>query len=582
MFKIPSIKLPSLPNLALPKITIPKFSLPTIKLPSLPKIQVPKITVPKITIPKFSVPQIKAPPISKVALPVVAAGLGIPAAVGAGITLLQNQSASTKIELPKLPDVSKPAGDFLTSIVKLPGTIGNTFAIDIPSYVGESVGLISKPAGEAIRAIPKEAGKVVASIPKAVDEFVSGKSIAGVELAKTNPSQTKQGANIIDDMINVRDSAYESGITKVVLGTDNATRASGVVETALPAAADVLLPLDAMNVGNKILTGRLDEVTGEDWFWAAVDVGFIVAGVFSGGLAYGAGRALKTGLKGGKVMSIGKIGSVLSSLKGGKYGKVASQEEILARYAAKQQQATARAAAKQQAAAIRLQKMETKYAYKSQKQLLKTQAKESKLLASSPKIQTPYYKGSLFDSAGKTSKLADASEGAAKVGGTSSGFGKLIGGITGGAIGGWMLSGLLGGTPEAYPEPYIPGEEELPYDPYSDLYDPYAGYDESLWDGLLPEESYLNEDGYYEAGYPTFEPLEYAAQDVCGTLGNIPVAGSFFDEMAQRGLALPAILIGGAVIIGGGYLFLKKTKTGRNLLKKTKSVTGGKKKGAAA
>ncbi|ADN37063.1 hypothetical protein Mpet_2316 [Methanolacinia petrolearia DSM 11571] len=102
----------------------------------------------------------------------------------------------------------------------------------------------------------------------------------------------------IDSIIGARDRSYDDSITRITSGDAG----TGGVQFAGTAAADVLLPMDLVNVSNKLLTGRGKDLDTWDYVGAGIDVGTIALGVFTGGLGYGASRAL---IKGGKAVTTG-------------------------------------------------------------------------------------------------------------------------------------------------------------------------------------------------------------------------------------------------------------------------------------
>ncbi|WP_319379508.1 nitrogenase component 1 [uncultured Methanocorpusculum sp.] len=109
------------------------------------------------------------------------------------------------------------------------------------------------------------------------------------EIKKDNPV-----SNMISGVISTRDAAYDSGGLAFVPA----------------AAADILLPLDLVNTGNKLFTG--ETVTTEDWIYAGIDALTLAGGALSLGAGYVPLRGLAKGLKvGGKLLNVsGILGSV--------------------------------------------------------------------------------------------------------------------------------------------------------------------------------------------------------------------------------------------------------------------------------
>lgn len=115
--------------------------------------------------------------------------------------------------------------------------------------------------------------------------------------------------NIIDQVIKTRDDAYVSGITNLATGDP----VTGIATTGAAVAADWLLPLDAVNVANKLATGK--EITQDEWVAAGIDAALIVAGALTGGTAYLAVKGAKTLVKGvGATRKVAKAGETIKAL----------------------------------------------------------------------------------------------------------------------------------------------------------------------------------------------------------------------------------------------------------------------------
>jgi hypothetical protein len=88
----------------------------------------------------------------------------------------------------------------------------------------------------------------------------------------------------------------------------------------MTAIVDTLAPLDALNVGNKIASGRMGEISGDEWTAAGIDVALTGIGMMTGGAGYVAGKGL---LKGGKIALAAdkaavKIGEKVAATKAAK------------------------------------------------------------------------------------------------------------------------------------------------------------------------------------------------------------------------------------------------------------------------
>ena len=109
-----------------------------------------------------------------------------------------------------------------------------------------------------------------------------------------NP-ELKTVSGAADALIDARDKSYEDGLTRAFAGRNTAETALRVAQVGGTMAADAVLPMDLINVVNKTATGRGDDLTGEDYFWAAVDAGTLALGVATGGIGYGVARGLIKG-----------------------------------------------------------------------------------------------------------------------------------------------------------------------------------------------------------------------------------------------------------------------------------------------
>lgn len=115
-------------------------------------------------------------------------------------------------------------------------------------------------------------------------------------------------ANLIDSIIGVRNGMYDSGGKNIAVGitTGNAgTILSGVGTSGVALAADVIAPLDLVNVANLWFTGRGDQITGDDLLWAGIDALAVVAGTVSFGAGYAGIKGLKTAAKATKGFAYG-------------------------------------------------------------------------------------------------------------------------------------------------------------------------------------------------------------------------------------------------------------------------------------
>lgn len=153
-------------------------------------------------------------------------------------------------------------------------------------------------------------------LPKnSITDVLFGGSSLNQKAQTVSPVAKATGGNnpissIINFAVNTRDNAVNDGIVNIAEGNI----ALGGAQAGSAIAADVLLPLDLMYAVNGAATGQ--EVTAEQWGYAALDAAFIVGGLLSGGLVYAGGKAVKTAVKSGKAAA--KFGGKTSAEIAGK------------------------------------------------------------------------------------------------------------------------------------------------------------------------------------------------------------------------------------------------------------------------
>lgn len=506
-------------GLSIPQISLP--SLPKISLPEPPKIEVPKITVPD---PLKVIPKVSTLPV----LPVAVASAVGSAAAGAvqGVPMV----SIPKVELPKvdppkisLPEVSLPS----LPKVEMP-------KIDISRAITTAAPAISLPlavAGAAAGAVQRgETPKV--DLPKPLTD--AGGAIS-------------QG---IDAVIGARDKSYEVGLEQAFTGNV----AGGGTQVAATAAFDMLLPLDAVDVINKLATGRGDELTSEDYLFAAIDALGVAGSVFTLGGSYAASRALKAALKGGKVAIKGNvIGRVIRSTRGVGSSALNKGKDVLSRI--KTPTPTKAPDPGDVSRIIRetreAQTKMTRQIDDLRDSLVKTFDKKT--------VDLPTQLPNRLSKTG--SVLSGAALGAGGTAIALTALGALgapapqeipEGGDGGGGAGG----GLPGG------DDYTGAGDDWWSEFIKSLYGGGA-YDPSLYEGYDPYA------GYYDPGY--WDPLgvEPYAQDLLTYAEEIPVVGGVATAAKQSGFALPA-LIGAVVLVVLVVAFLRS--------KKGKAMIGGAKK----
>ncbi len=565
---------------------VPKVSLPKVSLPDLPKVSLPKIDL-------------------SGAAKAAAKAVSLPVAAGAAAVEAVQSGNVPKISIPDLPKVSLPkidlsgAAEAVAKVVSLPVAAG---AATVEAVQGGTVPKISLP-NVSIPDLPK------ISLPK-ID-------LSGAAKAVSLPSPPK-GGNIIDTIINARDKSYDDSIEHIGAGN----YIGGGSRFAATAAADVLLPLDLVDVGNKLVTGRGDEIDRETMLWAALDAISIAAIPFTLGGSYAAARALKAGKvvsktakaggEMGKLSAITKLsGAIQAAGKSSGAARTTSKLSSIQRVpvtTVRRVPANVSTAARKQVEAAR-KAAEKQYADVLKR--VKTQYSKIEAARKAPKVKTPEIK------TGKTSRsqyeaMITPVEATTKIPGkTSSKVGSALKysalGVGAGAIG-LTAMGALGGPAQQQEEVIPPGGEEVPWDvpyqgggvlPYSwedeyaypeypefeipDFMNPDYGYEDGGGGGeyLYPDESggYVDENGYYAPGYYDPLGLEEYGQEILSAAEGIPVVGDVAGEVRRRGLATPVILgIVVAVVLGGVYIWNRSKKGKKGKTSGTKKT----KKGAAS
>lgn len=113
-------------------------------------------------------------------------------------------------------------------------------------------------------------------------------------------TSTQQNNDILATISTAFDGFYrtkESMYSKAGAQLDRGDITAAAITAAPTVALDVLAPLGVMQVGNKVMSGRLDEISTDELFDAALDIGLIGLGLVTGGAGYVAGKSLKAGVK---------------------------------------------------------------------------------------------------------------------------------------------------------------------------------------------------------------------------------------------------------------------------------------------
>ena len=488
------------------------ISIPQISLPSLPKIEVPKIEIPKITvpdIPKIEVPKIKIPDIPKVTVP------DIP-----------------KITVPDIPKIEVPK-------IKIP----DASKVTLPPLPGLDV--LSGAASIARGEMPQ------ANIPQPLNDLGGWVS---------------QG---IDVVIGARDKSYEVGLEQASTGNV----AGGGAQFGATMAADVILPLDLIDLGNKWMTGRGDEIDNEMLLGAAIDGLGLAGAVFTFGGSYAASRALKAGLKtvkvGGDVGKLSAISKLRSTIK--TVGSTAKTKTLSAIGKVTTKTTTKSTSAGADVSKLLRQQAEaTKKAYAKQARAVQdAMAKQTKALTKSLSGLKP---------AGETSKLATglSRTGSVLTGAALGAGGAAIGLTALGALGapaplqeeegGDGDGGALGGGDQ------VTGAGEDWWTEFMDSLYGGEAYDPYLYEGYDPYT------GYYDPGYPDVLGVEPYAQDLLTYAEEVPVVGGVATAAKQSGFALP-LIVGAIILVVLAVAFLR-SKKGKAMVSGAKKEVSGAAKGA--
>lgn len=583
---LPKISLPSLPKITVPtvpKITVP--SLPKVTVPALPKITVPtlpKVEIPKVELPKVSLPTVTLPDLPKVSLPKVdltqaAAAVSLPAAAGAAVASVVQSGGLPKIDLPK---ISLPDLPVLPNFSGVPGlsAVAGAGAAVTGAMQGGNLPKITLPDLSSVPGLG-----FVSGAGEAISGAVTRGELPRVDLPKIALPDFS-GGNLIDTVIGARDQSYEAGIGHIAAGNV----AGGGAQFAATAAADVLLPLDLLDVSNKWMTGRGNEIDGETALWAAIDAVSLAAAPFTFGASYAAARAAKAGKVAAKTAKIGGEMGKISTIRRivgavSEAGKKATPASYLKQYKkAAPITSTSYLKGYQQQAKAAQQSYAKQFA-KFQDDVRQQQAKlASQMREQQAKLSEQISKSlSGLKPAGETSKAATVM---GKTGNTLKAAGL---GLGVGAIGLTALGALGGPAPEeAYPPgsggglpgldgtvlpsggeepwwtfPELPGFEDIPEFPEIPGYDPEdPGY-------------YPPEEEYYPPAYPDPFGLEYPAQDFIGYGEGLPGIGPLLTAAKENGLALPA-LVGVGVLVAGGIVFLR-SKKGKQMIGGVKKTVSG-------
>lgn len=614
------------------------ISLPTV---SLPKVELPKVELPKVSLPDLSgvastINSVGSSAASVINLPGQAAKIGSSIVSGAVSSVKLPTVTLPKVELPKvnldslssaLPKVAinsvlNPAGNVanigasLTSLsksVNLPSTLPKVSISDTLS-AGASVSNSVLSAAKVVK-LPAYSPEI--GLPKMdLSSVVNGiNNLPGV-VAEAGGSAGGGLIDTWDGLIDTRNQYYGDGIARAIAGNTATEKGIGVAQTGAAFAADAALPLDLVNVVEKLSTGQGDKLDGWDYLGAAIDGLAIGVGVFTGGLGYAAIKggklALKGGKAGGKAMSLG--GGIATGLKTlGKTSNIPTSGFRGILHTAP----TLKPIGKTTKQVTNVPVNRVIYRVPTGTTGIKTisgatpTSGEIKAISgatpTSREIKavsgaTPT-SGEVKAISGSGSTLKGADEAAA----FGSSPGKLsksnfwtagkVGAIGAGGLG---LGALLFSSLPAFLGGDGSGEEPY-YDPYAYdsgyYYDPATGeylqdpYTEEYWlpGGYTDQQGeYYDQTGEYippawGEGTP-YDYVEYPAQEISRSLDDVPILGDILSYARHRGLTFPVMVILGAVIAYGCYYAYKKyykpkTRKKGHRRRKSTGTTSGRKTG---
>lgn len=182
----------------------------------------------------------------------------------------------------------------------------------------------AEAAAEAGSAVAKTVGSVAPKVALPKIELPgtgapTGGLTGGGGLFKPTKPQANPVSGAVDAVIDTRDRFYYDAGHKIASGD----QMGGGVQMAGTLAADVLLPLDTVNVANKWMTGRAGELETSDYLGMGADLLAVGLGAVTGGAGYLAVKGLKTTGKGGTSML--KLSKIMGGLEAGsKAAKTAS------------------------------------------------------------------------------------------------------------------------------------------------------------------------------------------------------------------------------------------------------------------
>jgi len=418
------------------------------------------------------------------------------------VTNVQNAVKTNAANVQKATETAKKAGSATlqatTNVVKNTAKVAITHPKTTAAVTTGALSTAAAVATQNVTNVRNTAQEAANNAGKSASEILGG---AGATVSN--------GITQIDQM-------REANITNAATLYANGNVAGAVAVGGASLAAEVILPLDAISVGNKLATGQ--EVTTEEWIYAGIDVACLALIPFTGGLSLAA-KTGKTAIKGGtKTMGFISGGAKLANA----ISEAKSANKIAAKLAAEKKAALKLAKKSKNVNTITLAESE----YKIAKQAAKTQAHVYKSIKSGAK------------SVKSGSTLTKASSSTSTLGKTLKAG--TIGGLFGAGafgLGSFLTSGGGGGDETPIIDP-LPEDEST---------DPYAGtYDNSFLDGM-----------------------DDWADGVMGSLSDVPVIGDVAEEVEANGLSLPVIVI---IIIAIAAVIYHFAKGNGNTKKSKKGV----------
>lgn len=338
----------AIPKISLPSVSLPSFNAPTISLPSIPNLT--QAGAAAIQAAQQSAAAVANSSENIAKQTALAAGKSVEYATAAAANEYRKNNGLPLIDLSIFDAPVKAVTSGITgagqAIAAAPEVIPSFVAPtvqEVTAQIAKAASTVAAPSVATAGALGKaagDAGSAIAGIPAVLPKIslptVQTFTAPAASLLSTKidaiPGLTGPGTiipnapstgNLYDQVIGTRSNLYDAGGETFAKGWEGGD-ALGIGEGAgiygATAAVDFIAPLDGINLANKIATGRMNEITSDEWINGGIDVALIGVGIGTGGTGYVAGKGL---LKGSKFMLAAdkaavKIGEKVAATKGAK------------------------------------------------------------------------------------------------------------------------------------------------------------------------------------------------------------------------------------------------------------------------